>query len=340
MMREKRGYAGAPLMSGERMQRYCCGALLAGLPALLCAQTAPAYPVKPIRVIVSVPAGGTPDVLARAVTPAMAAMLGQQLVMDNRGGAGGRIAAETVATAVPDGYTLFMTSPPCLTIVPHISKVPYDTLKDFVPVSLIATGDMLMLTHPASPVANMKDLIARARAEPGKLNYGSAGNGTVNHIGMEVFKGMAGIKLTHVPYAGAPQSVIDLMSGRLDVMLNSIPPALPHVKSGKLRALGVAGAKRYAPLPDVPTIDEATGLHGFQSGSWLGLLAPANTPRAIVARLNAVAVEVVRNPDTRARLIGIGGEPVGSSPQEFAAFLRADYDKNGAAAKQAGLKID
>ena len=252
------------------------------LPALLAAQ---GYPTKPIRVVVSVPAGGTPDVLARAVTPGMSALLGQQLVMDNRGGAGGRIAAETVASAAPDGYTLFMTSPPCLTIVPHISKVPYDTLKDFVPISLIASGDMLLLVPAASPITSVKDLIARARAEPGKLNYASAGNGTVNHIGMEVFKNMAGIKLTHVPYSGAPQSVIDMLAGRLDVMLGSIPPVLPHVKTGKLRALGVAGAARSPLFPEVPTVDEATGLHGFQAGSWLGLLAPARTPRQIVVRL-------------------------------------------------------
>jgi tripartite-type tricarboxylate transporter receptor subunit TctC len=327
-------------MRDSRRGWYRCAVLLACAPASLLAQPAPTYPIKPVRVIVSVPAGGTPDVLARAVTPRMAELLGQQLVMDNRGGAGGRIAAEMVATAVPDGYTLFMTSPPCLTIVPHISKVPYDTLKDFAPVSLIATGDMLLLTHPASPIASVRDLIARAKAEPGKLNYGSAGNGTVNHIGMEVFKSMTGIKLTHVPYAGAPQSVIDLIAGRLDVMLNSIAPALPHVKSGKLRALGVAGAKRFAQLPDIPTVDEAAGLRGYQSGSWLGLLAPTGTPRAIVARLNEVAREVVRNADARARLIAIGGDPVGSSPQEFAAFLRADFEKNGAAARQAGLKVD
>jgi tripartite-type tricarboxylate transporter receptor subunit TctC len=327
-------------MPDSRRGWYRCAVLLACTPASILAQPAPTYPIKPVRVIVSVPAGGTPDVLARAVTPGMATLLGQQLVMDNRGGAGGRIAAEMVATAVPDGYTLFMTSPPCLTIVPHISKVPYDTLKDFAPVSLLATGDMLLLTHPASPIASVRDLIARAKAEPGKLNYGSAGNGTVNHIGMEVFKSMTGIKLTHVPYAGAPQSVIDLIAGRLDVMLNSIAPALPHVKSGKLRALGVAGAKRFAQLPDIPTVDEAAGLRGYQSSSWLGLLAPAGTPRAIVARLNEVAREVVRNADTRARLIAIGGDPVGSSPQEFAAFLRADFEKNGAAARQAGLKVD
>ena len=299
-----------------------------------------AYPVKPIRIIVAVPAGGTPDVLARSVTPGMAALLGQQLVLDNRGGAGGRIAAEMAAGATPDGYTLFMTSPPCLTILPHMSKVPYNTLTDFIPISLISTGAMLLLTHASSPVTSVKDLIARAKAAPGKLNYASAGSGTANHIGMEVFKGMAGINLTHIPYAGSPQSVIDLIAGRTDVMMSSIPLTLPHVKTGKLRALGLAGATRSSLLPDVPTVDEATGLRGVQAGSWLGLLAPAGTPRPIVARLNEVAAQVVRAPETRARLIGQGSDPVGNSPQEFAAFLRSDYDKNGAAVKQAGLKVE
>ncbi len=278
--------------------------------------------------------------LARTVAPGMSALLGQQLVLDNRGGAGGRIAAEMVSIAAPDGYTLFMTSPPCLTILPHMSKVPYNTLTDFIPISLISTGPMLLLTHASSPIANTKDLIARAKAAPGKLNYSSAGNGTANHIGMEIFKGMAGINITHVPYAGAPQSVIDLIAGRVDVMLNSIPPALPHVKTGKMRALALAGAARSTLMPEVPTVDEATGLRGVQAGSWLGLLAPAGTPRAIVARLNAVAVQVVQAPETRARLIGQGSDPVGNSPQEFTAFLRADYDKNGAAVKQAGLKVE
>ena len=200
-------------------------------------------------------------------------------------------------------------------------------------------SDMLMLTYPASPIANMKDLIARAKAAPGKLNYGSAGNGGTNHIGMEIFKHMAGVTYSRAD-AGAPQSVIDLMAGRLDVILDSIPPALPHVKAGKLRALGIAGATRPALLPEIPTIDEATGLRGFQAGSWLGLLAPAGTPRAIVTRLNAAAAEAIRNPEIRARLIAIGGDPVGNSPQEFATFLRTDYERYGVAAKQAGLKVD
>ena len=307
-------------------------------PPLATAQTA--YPAKPIRVVLSVPAGGTPDVLARTVIPGMSALLGQQLVIDNRGGAGGRIAAELVATAAPDGYTVFMTSPPCLTILPHMSKVPYNTLKDFMPVSLIATGAMLLITNASSPITSTKDLIARAKAAPGKLNYSSAGNGTANHIGMEIFKGAAGFNITHVPYAGAPQSVIDLIAGRVDVMFGSIPPLLPHVKTGKLRALSLAGTARSALLPDVPTVDEATGLRGIQAGSWMGMLVPANTPRAIVARLNEAAAQVVQSPDTRARLIAQGSEPVGNTPQEFAVFLRVDYDKNGAAVKQSGLRVE
>lgn len=301
---------------------------------------AQSYPAKPIRVVVSVPAGGTPDVLARAVAPAMSAALGQQLVLDNRGGAGGRIAAETVATAVPDGYTLFMTSPPCLTILPHIAKVPYDTLKDFVPISLIATGPMLLLTYPTSPVTSVKDLIARAKAEPGKLNYASAGNGTANHIGMELFKAIAGINLTHIPYAGAPQSVIDLLAGRIDVMMNSIPPAVPHVKQGRLRALALAGAARSSLLPEIATVDEATGLRGVEAGSWLGLLAPAGTPRPIISRLNEVAAGVVRASDSRARLVALGAEPIGNSPAEFRTFLHADFERNGKVVKRAGVKIE
>jgi len=298
------------------------------------------YPHKPIRTVLSVPAGGTPDVLARTVTPGMSALLGQQLVIDNRGGAGGRIAAELVAGAAPDGYTIFMTSPPCLTILPHMSKVPYNTLTDFIPVSLISTGPMLLLTHASSPITSVKDLIARAKAAPGKLNYSTAGNGTANHIGMEIFKGIAGINITHVPYAGAPQSVIDPIAGRVDVMLNSIPPALPHVKTGKMRALALAGAARSPLLPDLPTVDEASGLRGVHAGSWLGLLVPAKTPPAIVKRLNEAAVQTARSPEIHARLIAQGSDPVGNSPAEFAAFLKADYDKNGAAVKQSGLRVE
>ena len=298
------------------------------------------YPARPIRVILSVPAGGTPDVLARTVTPAMSALLGQQLVVDNRGGAGGRISAELASQAAPDGYTLYLTSPGALTIVPHISKnVPYDTLKDFAPISLISTGPFLLLAHPTVPVKSVQDLLALAKSEPGKLNYSSAGNGTANHLAMEQFKSMAGVNFTHVPYKGAPLAVTDLLGGRVNVTFNSIGPVLAHVRAGRLRALGVAGARRSPQLPNVPTIIEA-GVPGYESGSWLGLLAPAKTPPKIIARLNEVTVKAVRSPGPHRRLEELGAEPVGSSPEEFARRIRQEWETNAKIVKLAGVRVD
>jgi tripartite-type tricarboxylate transporter receptor subunit TctC len=222
------------------------------LPAL---GTAQGYPDRPIRVIVPVPAGGTPDVVARMVQPGLTSLLGQQLVIDNRGGAGGLIGAEVAAKAVPDGYTLFFSSPGALTILPHLQKqVAYDTLRDFAPISLVSVGPFLLITHPSLPVKTVKELVALAKSEPGKLNYASAGNGAANHLAMELFKSMAGINITHVPYKGAPQAVTDLIGGSVNLTFNSIPPVLQHIKSGRLRLLGVSSAKRSPQLPDVPTV--------------------------------------------------------------------------------------
>ena len=298
------------------------------------------YPDKPIRVLLPVPAGGTPDVLARNVTPGMAELLGQPLVIDNRGGAGGRIAAELVARAAPDGYTIFLTSPGALTIVPHVSKnVPYDTHKDFAPVGLISTGPFLLLVHPSVPAKTVKELIALARAEPGKWNYSSAGNGTANHLAMEQFKSAAGVNFTHVPYKGAPQAVTDLLAGRVSVTMNSIPPILAHVKAGRLQPLAVASLKRSPLLPNVPTASEA-GVPNFESGSWLGLLAPAKTPPRIIARLSEVMVKTVSAPETRSRIEALGADPVGSSPAEFGALIRREWELNAKIIKAAGVKVD
>jgi len=312
--------------------------------AVLAATTAPAaaqiYPDRPIRVLLPVPGGGTPDVLARSVTPAMAELLGQSLVIDNRGGAGGRIAAELAARAAPDGYTLFLTSPGALTIVPHVSKdVPYDTLKDFVPIALVSSGPFLLITHPSVPVKSVKDIVALAKAEPGKLLYSSAGNGTANHLAMEQFKYAAGVNFMHVPYKGAPQAVTDLVAGRVNVTMNSIAPVLAHIKAGRLQPLGVAALKRSQLLPNVPTIDEA-GVPKFESGSWLGLLAPAKTPKPILARLSEVVVKAVNTPDVRSRLEAQGAEPAASSPAEFAAQIRREYELNAKIIKIAGVKVD
>ena len=319
------------------MRAVGAGLGLALLPLFAAAQ---AYPDKPIRVIVPVPAGGTPDVVARMVAPGLSSLLGQQLVIDNRGGAGGLIGAELAAKAIPDGYTLFFSSPGSLTILPHLQKqATYDTLKDFAPIGLVSIGPFLLITHPSVPVKTVKELIALARAEPGKLNYASAGNGAANHLAMELFKSMAGVDITHVPYKGAPQAVTDVIGGYVNLMLNSIPPVLPHIKAGRLRLLGVASARRSPQLPDVPTISEA-GVPGYEAITWFGLLAPARTPRQIVARLNDVLVKVVRAPDVKSQLETQGYDPVGSSPEEFAAFIRRELDKYAKVVKISGAKID
>ncbi len=252
-------------------------ALIAAAMAPLIA-VAQVYPSKPVRVILASPAGGTPDVVARMVAPGLSSQLGQQFVIDNRGGAGGLIATELTAKAAPDGYTLFIGGPGSLTIIPHMRQhMPYDTLKDLAPVSLIAIGPYLLITHPSVPVRTVKELIALAKAEPGKLNYASAGNGAANHLAMELFKSLAGVNITHVPYKGAPLAVTDLIAGNANLMLNSIPPVLHHIKAGRLKLLAVSSAKRSSQLPDVPTVSEA-GVPGYEFVTWFGLLAPARTP--------------------------------------------------------------
>jgi len=316
--------------------------IVAGLAAALLAApiAAQKYPERPVRVILGVPAGGTPDLLARTVIPGMSELLGQPLVVDNRGGAGGRIGAELAAHAAPDGYTLFMTSPGALTIAPHIVKgIAYDALKDFIPISLIATGPFLLIVHPSVPAKSVKELIALDKAAPGKLNYASSGSGTPNHMAMELFKSMSGAQFTHVPYKGAPQAVTDLLGGRVSATMNSIGPVLSHIKAGKLRPLGIASPKRSPQLPDVPPISEV-GVPGYESGSWMGLLAPAKTPQKIVAQVGAAAVKTVHSPDTHARLVSLGAEPVGDKPQEFAARIKREYEQSAKVVKAAGVRIE
>jgi tripartite-type tricarboxylate transporter receptor subunit TctC len=258
----------------------CCWTAIALIAPV--AAVGQGYPDKPIRVIVPVPAGGTPDVVARMVAPGLSNLLGQQLVMDNRGGAGGLIGAELAAKAIPDGYTLFFSSPGSLTILPHLQKhVAYDTLRDFLPISLVSIGPFLLITHPSVPAKTVKELVALAKSEPGKLNYASAGNGAANHLAMELFKSMADINLTHVPYKGAPQAVTDLIGGNVNLMFNSIPPVMQHIKSGRLRLLGVSSAKRSPQLPDVPTISEA-GVPGYESSTRFGFLSPPKKTAPIV----------------------------------------------------------
>jgi tripartite-type tricarboxylate transporter receptor subunit TctC len=313
---------------------------LIGLVLAPLASHAQSYPIRPIRVILSVPAGATPDVTARLITPGMSQILGQQLVVDNRPGGGGVIGAEIASKAAPDGYTVFISSPGALTILPHLRKdVPYDTLRDFAPVSLISIGPFVLITHPALPAKSVKELIALAKAQPGKLNYASAGNGVANHLAMELFKQMAGVDIVHVPYKGAPQAVTDVLSGNMNMMFNSIAPIVGHIKAGRVRVLGIASPKRSSQLPDVPTISEA-GVPGFEAVNWFGMFVPAKTPKAIIARLNEAVVKVLHNEDIRAQYTKLGADAAGSTPEEFGAFVRRDMEQCAKVVKISGAKLD
>jgi tripartite-type tricarboxylate transporter receptor subunit TctC len=331
-----RGVGSSFILHPSSFMRGIAAACFAMCSALAMAQ---AYPSRPIRVIVSVPAGGTPDLTARLIGPAMSGALGQPLVIDNRGGAGGLIGAELAANAAPDGYTLLISSPGALTILPHMRKVPYETLRDFAPIGLISSGPFLLLSHPSVPVKSVRDVIALAKAQPGKLNYSSAGNGAPNHLAMELFKSMAGVDIQHVPYKGAPQAVADLVAGHMNFGFNSIAPMLPHVRAGRLRVLGVASSQRSRQLPDVPTISES-GVPGFEAANWFGMFAPSRTPRAIITKLNGALVQVVRSPEIRAQFEALGADPVGSSPDEFAAFVRGESERYAKVVKVSGAKLD
>jgi tripartite-type tricarboxylate transporter receptor subunit TctC len=335
---------GRRLRPGQRAGGVARHAGIAGavaaalLPAMVAAQ--PGYPDRPIRVIVPVPAGGTPDVVARMVTTPMAARLGQPMIIDNRGGAGGLIGAEAAAKAAPDGYTLFLSSPGPLAILPHLQKkATYDPIADFAPIGLISSGPFLLIVHPSLPAKSVGELLALARAQPGRLDYASAGNGAANHLAMELFKSMAGVNLSHVPYKGAPGAVADVLAGQVPMMFNSIAPIAQFIKSGRVRVLGISSAGRSPQLPDVPTIAEA-GVPRFEATTWFGLLAPAKTPASVVARLNEVLVGVVQSPELRAQLQAQGHDPAAGTPEAFGKFLRADFAKFEKVVRQSGARID
>jgi tripartite-type tricarboxylate transporter receptor subunit TctC len=315
-----------------------CGVVAAATALISTAAAAQDYPTRPIRMIVPVPAGGTPDVVARLLRPGLTAHFGQQIVVDNRGGVG--IGGELASRAVPDGYTIFFTSPGPVTILAHLQKdIAYSPLKDLAPVTLVASGPYLLITHPSVPAKTVKELLALAKAEPGKLNYASAGNGTGNHLAMEVFKSMAGVNITHVPYKGAPQAIIDLMSGSINLMFNSIPPVIQHIKAGRVRVLGISSAKRSPQLPDVPSVAEA-GVPGYDVINWFGLLVPAATPKPIVTKLHEAVVKVLNTPEVKSQLETQGYDPVGNTPAEFGKFLREESDRYAKVVKQSGAKVD
>ncbi len=304
---------------------------------MLTAALAQNYPVKPIRVVAPFPPSGGTDLFARALAQKLGAVFGQQVIVDNRSGAGGMIGSDMVARAAPDGYTLLVTSSSTHSIAPHLTRKPlYDPLRDFAPVIAIASAPNLLVVHPSLPVRAVKDLIDLAKARPGAINYASNGSGTLSHLTGELFKLQAGVNLTHIPYKGGPPAVIDLVAGQVSVLFTAIPTALTQVRAGRLRAVAVTGLKRVDAIKEVPAVAET--LPGFESSQWWGMFVPPATPAEIVDRLNAEVARMLVDADVRARFANEGAEAIGGSPRDFAAYLKADYEKWGKVVKEAGIR--
>ncbi len=315
-------------------------AVLAGLAASAAAQDASSFPARPLRIIVPTPAGGPTDITARAIAQRMTEAWGQQIVVDNRGGAGGVIAHELAAKATPDGYTLIFSTAAGLIINPLLAKQSYDPFRDFAPISMGSVNPQLLFCHPAVPVASMQELIALAKAKPRYLNCASAGNGTPNHLGCELLKALAQIDVVHVPYKGSPPAIADVVSGRVHFMLNSIPTVLPLVKAGKVRTLGVSSLKRSLVAPEVAPI--ADTVPGYEYVQWFAMLAPAGTPAPVVRKINAEMTKMMADAAFAQRLVNLGAEPLASTPAELLAHMRKDSERWGRVIKgiqAAGVKI-
>ena len=292
------------------------------------------YPAKPVRFIV----GPGPDALARVIGQKLSAAWGQPVIIDQRGGGGGTISAEAVAKAAPDGYTLLLATG-THTINPSLYKVSYDMVRDFAPVTLLASTPFILAVHPSVPANSVRELIALAKTNPGKLNYGSGGSGTPPHLATELFKTMAGVNIVHVPYKTVAAAITDLVAGQLQVMFTVGPAGLPQIRAGRIRGLAVSTAKRSAFAHELPTVAEA-GLAGFEVFGWNGLLAPAGTPKPVIAKLHGEITRTLRTPEVRERIAGFGFEPVGNSPEEFAEFVKADIARWAKVAKESGARID
>ena len=296
-----------------------------------------AYPARPIRIIVAIPAGSGSDTAARVIADGLTKRLGRQVVVENRPGAGTILGNDAVAKAKPDGYTLLMNGA-AFTIAPAFyKKLPYDTLHDFAPITNALVSPNLMCVHPSVPAKSIKELIALAKAKPDQILYSSGGNGTNSHMATALFASMAQVRLVHVAYKGSTPGVIDLIAGQVALMTNSMSTLMPHVRAGRLRALGVASAKRAASAPDLPTIAEAAGLPGYESAQWTGVWAPAGTPSDIVSRLHKEIVAVLAMAEVRERLASDGSEVIGNTPDEFAAMIRSEIARWQSAVKAAGI---
>ncbi len=312
--------------------------LAATLLAIASGANAQQYPTKPLRIIVMNTPGSGADIVTRLVAAKMSESLGQQVVVDNRAGASGNIGSEIAAHAAPDGYTLAMITSQQPNVVALFDKLPYDLVNDFAPISLLAAAPYFLIVNPAVAAASVKELIALAKSKPGSLSYGSAGSGSAPHLATEVFKSMTGINLLHVPYKGTTPALTDTMAGQIQLTVLVAPLVLPAVKAGKVRALGVTSSKRTALAPEIPTVAET--VPGYEWSGWYGLVAPAKTPAAIIAQLNAQQNQAIKGAEFKERLAGVGAEPIGSTPQEYGAHIKAQLAKMKLAIKLAGVKVD
>jgi tripartite-type tricarboxylate transporter receptor subunit TctC len=312
------------------------GAMTVLSPASAIAQ---AYPTKAIRFIVPFPPGGGTDTVARAVAQRLAESLGQQVVIDNRGGANAIIGTDLGAKAVPDGYTLTFTLPAAVAVNPSLyPKLPYDPLRDFAPVTQLNTIALLLIANPGVPAKSVKELIALAKAKPGHVTFASSGNGSASHFAMELFKLMAGVDMVHIPYKGGGPALTDIVGGQVQLMSGPVIAALPMVKAGRVKALAVTSEKRIPGLPDVPAIAET--VPGYESGIWHGVLAPAGTPRPIIKRLHFEIVKILGVPEVKERFAREGAEPVGNTPEQFGAFIKSEMVKYAKLIKAAGIRAD
>ena len=314
--------------------------LLLSLFGLQAQETAGGFPAKPVRVILTFPAGGGVDVIARVLTQKLTESTGQQFIVDNKPGAGGIIAADMVAKSAPDGYTLLFALDTVLTVTPHLYRnTPFDSIKDFAPISLVAESPLVVLTSPSANIGSLAELIKRAKANPGTMNFGSGGSGSSGHLAAELMNNMAGIKMTHVPYKGGPQVLTDLAGGQVQMTVLSLAASVTMVKAGKANLVAVTGANRLPGYPEVPTVSEA-GLPGYQAGFWVGLLAPAGTPRPVVNKLRDEVQKVLNNPELRQQVQNNGVTPVGNTPEQFATVIDSDKKKWGEVIRLKDIKAD
>ena len=323
----------------DKVSTVSLGVVLCGALALSASgdSGAQAYPSKPIRFIVGYTPGGAADILARAVGARLTEAWGQSVIVENRAGAGTNIATEIAAKSPPDGYTLFMPTVANAINVSLYPKLPYDPFKDFAYITDIAKVPGIVVVHPSVPAKNTRDLIALARAHPDKLRHGSTGIGSPHHLAGELFKTMAGIKMIHVPYKGASPALVDVVAGHIEVYFGAFVSVLPHVKSGRVRALGVTTLKRVPVMPEIATIDEQ-GLKGFETGSWFGVAVPAATPREVVNKLHDEVVRIIKLPEVTDRIASEGADFVGDTPEQFTAFFKSEVAKWGKAVKASGAK--